>query len=297
MTGSIVPDGADCVIRFEDTDEPSCKNGPNLNNPKQVNIFKAAAQGDNIRAAGSIVKKGNLIVPKRTLIGPNHILALASLGIAKIKVVRRPIIAVIPTGDELINPGTPLSLGKVYNSNGPAIMSFINQFGGVPKFIGIARDREASLQAKLDKALSAGADAIVTSGGVSKGDFDLVRLVLAKRGTILFTRVKMGPGASVTFSMIRELPESTQSSRIIPVFSLSGPPAGCFVNMETLLRPALLKMRGLTKLSHPDVKASIADGLRRKAPFSFARLSQLETRNDDYFVNLDLKDIPNAAKR
>ncbi len=299
MTGAVLPDGADCVIRFEDTDEPADKNGPNLNNPKEVKIFKGGAVGEGIRPQGSAIKEGALLLPKGTLIAPHHISSLSSIGVTRVKVTRRPVIAVIPTGDELMKPGRPLGVGKVYDSNGPAIVSYVQQYGGIAQHLGIARDKEGALDAKLDRALDV--DAIVTSGGVSKGDYDLVRLVLAKRGHIVFFRVKMGPGASVTFAMIKR--PATQGARtdMIPVFSLSGPPVGCLVNLETLLRPALLKMRGLTLLEHPTIAATVSEDLPRKMPFSFARWSMLRRCNGEYSVDLnsaapmgDLASVANA---
>ncbi|MDD2463312.1 MAG: molybdopterin molybdotransferase MoeA [Desulfobulbus sp.] len=299
MTGSVLPDGADCVIRFEDTDEPADKNGPNLNYPKEVNIFKGISAGDGVRPRGSVIREGDLLLAKGTLIAPHHISSLASIGLASLKVIRRPVIAVIPTGDELMQRGRPLAFGKVYDSNGPAIVAYVQQYGGIAKHLGIARDKEGALDGKLDRALNV--DAIITSGGVSKGDYDLVRLVLAKRGHIIFSRVKMGPGASVAFSMINKPENQGAGSGMIPVFSLSGPPVGCLVNLETLLRPALLKMRGLNQLKHPTVTAAATQELPRKMPFSFARYSNLQPCDGGYGVDLnssapmgDLASVANA---
>ncbi|MFH0780538.1 MAG: gephyrin-like molybdotransferase Glp [Pseudomonadota bacterium] len=299
MTGSVLPDGADCVIRFEDTDEPVDKNGPNPHNPKEVKIFKAGCIGEGIRPRGSGIKEGNLLLPKGTFIAPHHISSLSSIGVTSLKVIRRPVIAVIPTGDELIKPGRPLTVGKVYDSNGPAIIAYVQQYGGKTKNLGIARDKEGALHAKIDRAL--GVDAIITSGGVSKGDYDMVRLVLARRGHIVFSRIKMGPGASVTFAMIKKPAKQGECSGMIPVFSLSGPPVGCLVNLETLLRPALLKMRGLATLDHPTVTAVLTGDLPRAMPFPFVRWSRLQPCNGGYSVDLngsapmgDLASVANA---
>lgn len=283
MTGSVLPDGADCVIRFEDTDEPGNKNGPNPDNPEKVRIFVEGKPGEGIRPQGGEIGKGELLLPEGTLLAPHHISALASVGMVSVTVVRRPVLGVIPTGDELMKPGKPLVRGKVYDCNGPAVAAFVQQYGGIAKHLGIARDREGALDAKLDRA--AGVDAIVTSGGVSKGDYDLVRLVLGRRGHIVFARIMMGPGASVAFAMIQR-PGGKDKEDVIPVFSLAGPPTGCLVNLETLLRPALLKMRGLTLLDHPAVPAVPTESVRKKPPFSFARWSRLEPERDGYRVDL-----------
>lgn len=285
MTGSVVPNGSDCVIRFEDTDEPIEKNGPNLNNPKEVKVFKAGAIGEGIRSQGSAIREGNLLLPKGTLIAPHHISTLASIGVTALKVIRRPVFAVIPTGDELSKPGQPLAPGNVYDSNGPAIVAYVQQHGGIARHFGIARDKEGALDAKIDRALHV--DAIITSGGVSKGDYDLVRLVLARRGQIVFSRVKMGPGASVAFSIINRPAEQGGHSDRIPVLSLSGPPVGCLVNLETLLRPTLLKMRGFIQYDHPVVTAVVTEDFQRKMPFPFARWSKLQRCNDGYSVDLN----------
>ncbi len=286
MTGAVLPEGADCVIPFEETDEPADKNGPNLTPPKEVKIFKAAPAGTSVRPRGCAIKEGDLLLPRGTLIAPHQISTLASIGIITVKVIRRPVIAVIPTGDELMQPGRPLAVGKVYNSNGPAIVAYVQQYGGIAKPLGVARDREGALEAKLDRALDV--DAIITSGGVSKGDYDLVRLVLAKRGHILFSRVKMGPGKSVAFAMIERPGAKGSAAGMIPVFSLSGPPVGCLVNMETLLRPALLKMRGLSRFEHPTVAAALSTDIPRKMPFPFARWSKLQPADNGYRVELSM---------
>jgi molybdopterin molybdotransferase len=140
MTGSILPGGADCVVRFEDTDEPENKSGPNPNSPSEVKVFLSEKPGTNIRPAGSTVNKGLLILPEGKAIGPAQISALTDIWKFKIKVIRRPVIAVIATGDELISLMEPLSPGKSYNCNAIAISALITHYGGVPRVLGIARE-------------------------------------------------------------------------------------------------------------------------------------------------------------
>ena len=284
MTGAVLPAGADCVIRFEDTDEPAEKNGPNPAQPQEVKIFRSGSPGEGILPQGSTIKEGDLLLSKGTVIAPHHISALATVGIAKLQVIRRPVIAVIPTGDELIQPGRPLTVGKVYNCNGPAIAAYVQQYGGIAKQLGIARDKEGALAARFDRALDF--DAIITSGGVSKGDYDLVRLTLGRLGKIIFARVKMGPGASVVFAQIKRPATGNRPAGMIPVFALAGPPVGCLVNLETLLRPALLKMRGLTGFAHPKVTAAVSEDMPRRMPFPFARWSRLQPEDHGYSVHL-----------
>jgi len=285
MTGSVLPDGADCVVRFEDTDEPGEKNGPGKIKPSQVRIYAATGPGKNVRPAGSSVRKWTLIVPKGTLIGPAQISALAYTGRVRIKVIRRPVVAIIATGDELINPGNPLAPGKTYNCNTASIASLVAHYGGVPKILGIARDKEAALISKIRRGITA--DAIITSGGVSKGDYDLVRLVLGKLGKVVFFRINMGPGAGVAFGVIKRPPVNGVHTSI-PVFSLAGPPSGCLINFETLVRPALLKMRGVDNLDHPVVEATVVDSIPGVMPITFAKYTRLEEMRDGYQVTLNI---------
>jgi len=285
MTGSVLPNGADCVVRFEDTDEPGDKNGPNKNNPSLVSIHVPASPGGGIRPAGSNVRKGTLIVPEGTLIGPAQISALASIGKKWIKVIRRPVVAIIATGDELISPGKPLAFGKAYNCNTAAIASLVAHYGGIPRILGIARDKEALLISKIRKGMTA--DAIITSGGVSKGDYDLVRLVLGKIGELVFFRIKMRPGAAIAFGVIKR-PSADGADTAIPVFSLPGSPAGCLINFETLVRPALLKMLGFTTVVRPSVEATALDSITRKMTMAFVRYTYLQETAGGYRVTLNI---------
>lgn len=284
MTGSVLPKGADCVVRFEDTDEPVNKNGPNKDNPLKVAVYAEIFPGGNVRQAGSNIRKGTLIVPEGTMIGPAQISTLVSLGKARAKVIRRPVVAIIATGDELVSMGGSLALGKTHNSNAPAIASLVAHYGGIPKVLGIARDTEASLISKIGQGILM--DAIITSGGVSKGDYDLVRLVLEKMGKLIFSRIKMGPGAAVAFGMLKRPPFKGRSESI-PIFSLAGPPSGCLVNFETLVRPAILKMRGISVLEHPAVEAIAKDSLPGVMPMAFVKYTYLEQIQGKYHVSFN----------
>lgn len=286
MTGSVIPEGADCVVRFEDTDEPADKNGPNPRSPSDVRIYVSAEPGANIRRSGSNVEGGDLLVKRGTVVAAAQISGLASIGKTRLKVIRRPVVAVIATGDELVDPGQPLAPAKAYNCNSFAIAALVKHFGGVPKLLGVARDKEAALISKIRKGMSA--DVIVTSGGVSKGDYDLMRLVLGKLGRIVFSRIHMGPGAAVAFALADRSETSSSKKYPIPVFALAGPPAGCMINLETLVRPALLKMRGLAETEHRLVQATAVDSVPKKMPMPFVRWTNLENVNGQYQVTLNL---------
>ena len=285
MTGAIIPQGADCVVQFEDTNEPADKNGPNRNKPAAVAIYAAMSPGDNIFPSGSNVRQGDVLLRKGTLMGPAHISALASMGQTRAMVVRQPTVAIISTGDELVRPGGRLSYGKIYNGNSAGIASLVSHYGGVPKILGIARDKETSLASQLEKARTA--DAIVTIGGVSKGDYDLVRIVLAKIGRIVFSGIRRMPEAAVTFSVVKRLsPGNTDGT--VPVFSLVGHPTGCLINFETVVRPALLKMLGFTSLARPLVQAVAQDSARHKMPMDFVAFACLQATGSGYAVKLNL---------
>jgi len=285
MTGSVLPKGADCVVKFEDTDEPINKSGPNKNNPREVKIYVSALPGNSVRQARSSIKKGDALLPKGTVIGPAQISVLASAGKSRIKVVRQPVVAVIATGDELVGLGKPLAPGKAYNANTASLAALISHYGGKPKVLGIARDKKEDLLAKINKAMTA--DMIITTGGVAMGDYDLLRLVVGEIGRIHFSLIRMGPGAGAVFATLRKDTRNPGKSGV-PFFGLAGPPYGCLINVETLVRPALLKMRGLTDLDHPVVKAVAVDAMTNTMPATFAKLTYLEKRNGRYQVRLNV---------
>jgi molybdopterin molybdotransferase len=189
------------------------------------------------------------------------------------------------TGDELVSPGTRLAHGKTYNANAAAVASLVAHYGGIPRILGIARDTENALIAKIRKGITA--DVIITTGGVSKGDYDLVRLVLGRIGKIIFSKINMGPGAAVAFGAIKRASDIGPGAAL-PVFSLAGPPAGCLVNFETLVRPALLKMRGFANVDHPWIEATAVDAVPRTMSMSFVKYADLRETGGEYRVTLNL---------
>jgi molybdopterin molybdotransferase len=284
MTGSVVPEGADSIVRFEDTDEPENKNGPNPQNPMEVKIFIQGSPGDNIRRKGYQVRNGSLVLRKGMSIGPAQISALSAIGMLTVKVIRKPVVAVITTGDELIKIGKSLPPGKVYNSNAPALEALLIHYGCIPRYLGIARDNINSLLRKIQNGLEF--DAIITTGGVSWGDYDLVRSGLEQVGKIIFSRVKMSPGASFSFGLVNN-PSQDGENNSIPVFALSGPPNGSVINFETLVRPALLKMRGITRLDHPAVEATSRDSITGKKSMTTIKWTDLNKIDGGYQVKLN----------
>ena len=198
MTGAPMPGGADAVVPFEETDEQEGRAfGSFAKSRDSVGIMKAATAGANVRHAAEDVRRGQVIITRGSVLHPAQIGVLASLGRATVRVHRRPVVAVLSTGDEVREPGQPLRPGQIYDSNAYSIAALVTAFGGIPKRLGIAKDTVEALTAKLREGLDA--DLLVTSAGVSRGDYDVVKDVLAKEGEIDFWTVRMRPGKPLAF--------------------------------------------------------------------------------------------------
>jgi molybdopterin molybdotransferase len=282
MTGAPTPEGADCVVGFEDTDETSRVISVSAI-PSEIGILTEELSGANIRKAGESIKKGDLVLAKGKIIRPSEIGVLASMGLAKIKVFRRPIIAILATGDELTNLGEPLAEGKIYNSNTYSIAAQVTREGGIPRILGIALDNEASVVAKINQALDA--DMLVTMGGVSMGDYDVVKDVLAKQGEIVFWKVRAKPGKPLAFGTIRRMGKD-KSVQDLPHLGLAGNAVSCMVNFELFVRPAMLKMMGKTNFAKPVIDAVMEDSIKNNdGRRVFARVI-VESREGRYYARL-----------
>jgi molybdopterin molybdotransferase len=282
MTGAPTPKGADCVIGFENTDETSRFVSPE-GIPTEIGIRIEEESGANIRKAGESIRKGDLVLAKGIIIRPSEIGVLASMGRAKITVIRRPTVAILATGDELTNLGEPLTEGKIYNSNTYSVAAQVMREGGIPKLLGIALDNEASVVSKISQALDA--DLLITIGGVSMGDYDVVKDVLAKQGQIVFWKVRTKPGKPLAFGTIKRMGKGTDLNDM-PHLGLAGNAVSCMVNYELFVRPAILKMMGKTNLNKPSVEAVIEDDISNNdGRRIFARV-KVEKRNGQYFAKL-----------
>jgi len=248
MTGAPLPAGADAVVQFENTDETDRKK------QKQpldiIGILTPAEAGLNVRAEGEDIRAGQVVLTKGTLLLPADIGILASLGNETASVIRRPVVSVLSTGDELCPAGKPLAPGQIYDSNSYTIAANIARYGGVAKIIGIGRDTLASLQEKIRHGLDA--DMLITSGGVSKGDYDVVKDVLAQMGNISFWTVRMKPGKPIAFGTLK-----ADNGREVPHLGLPGNPVSSMITFEQFARPAILKMRGIPKHTRPVIYAAI----------------------------------------
>jgi molybdopterin molybdotransferase len=253
MTGAPVPEGADAVVPFEDTDELE-RRGVRARETR-IGIKLAPHTGDNIRPAGEDIARGEMALRKGARLTPGAIGVAASLGRDRVKVFRRPVVAIVSTGDELIEPGAAHQPGKIYNSNAYSIAAEVKRYGGVPKIIGIAKDTIESLTSRLDDALSA--DMVVTSAGVSKGDYDVVKDVLAKNGAIALWSVRMRPAKPLAFGTL-----NAPDGRRVPHLGLPGNPVSAMVAFEQFGRPAIHMMLGRAPMPKPTVRAVLDDAVR-----------------------------------
>ncbi|MBI4286038.1 MAG: molybdopterin molybdotransferase MoeA [Chloroflexi bacterium] len=247
MTGAPMPRGADAVVRFENTDEERRPAGSN-----EIGILCEASPGQNIRRAGEDIARGALVLKRGTVLRPAEVGVLASLGYPTANVIRRPLVAMLATGDELVEIGQPLTPGKIYNSNSYGIAAEVARYGGIPRVLGIAQDRETSLISSLRRGLEA--DMLITSGGVSMGDYDIVKDVLAKEGEITFWTVRMKPGKPLAFGTIKGT-DRQGKPRNIPHLGLPGNPVSAMITFELFARPAILKMLGKQDFTKPTITA------------------------------------------
>ena len=245
MTGAPIPNGADAVVQFEDTDEEERKS---KNKPlTEIDVFREVDKGLNIRRAGEDIASGSLVLEKGTLLRPQEIGVLASLGYETVSVYRRPVVAILSTGDELVDVGESLPLGKIYSSNSYSLDALVAKYGAIPKRLGIAGDNFESLEGKIRDARNA--DMLITSAGVSVGDFDIVKDVLDKKGDVTFWTVRMKPGKPLAFGVLHV------GKKQIPHLGLPGNPVSAMITFEQFARPAIYKMMGRKITDKPTIHA------------------------------------------
>lgn len=242
MTGAPVPPGADSVIQVELTRSDSPQS-------EWVEILQEVAPGNNIRPAGEDMRRGQTVLARGTEIGPWEIGILATLGKATVPVIRRPRVAILGTGDEVIDIDQPLQPGKIRNSNSYLLEAAVRRAGAIPQRLGVAQDTVESLREKFGQAMQS--DLILTSGGVSVGDFDLVKNIMSEQGAINFWRINMRPGKPVAFGHIGK----------VPLLGLPGNPVSAAVTFELFGRPVIRKMLGHTRLLRPQVEVIVEDGV------------------------------------
>jgi len=264
MTGAALPAGCDAVVPVEVTREEG----------GSVRLLAPITLHQHIRRRGEDVVQGTIVIPVGTLIRPPEISMLASLGRLSIAVHRRPRVAIVSTGDELVEPGEARAVGQIVNSNAYSLAAAVQECGAEAILLGIARDDLDSHRRLFSAGLDC--DVLITSAGVSAGDRDLVREVLTKLGVQqFFWRIAMKPGGPTAFGVRGE----------VPVFSLPGNPVSTMVTFEELVRPALLRMMGQRRVLRPLLKAILQEEIRKEAGKIYFMRVQVTLEQGRYLVS------------
>ncbi|HET7079261.1 MAG TPA: gephyrin-like molybdotransferase Glp [Chloroflexia bacterium] len=278
MTGAPLPDGADAVIRFEETSEGDALHagaahagnrppegakaawrdvagGHAASGVTEVQLYAGVQPWDNVRHAGEDVRRGQVVLARGTVIRPFEVALLAAVGRPQVLTHRRPRVAILSTGDELVDVDQPVGPGQIRNSNSYGLAAQVRAAGGVPILLGIARDNLEELTARVAEGLAQAPDLFVTSAGVSVGDYDIVKDVLDREGTMHFWQVRMKPGKPLAFGVVRG----------VPLLGLPGNPVSSLVSMEQFGRPAILKMLGRLHLARPVVTVRALEAIPNKS--------------------------------
>ena len=248
MTGAPMPQGADAAVMVEDTERLD---------GGAVLIRRAVPEGASVRGVGEDVAAGTELFSTGTIVRPTVAGVLASVNARRVRVYRKARVAVVSTGDELVNDGSALRPGQIRESNKTMLLPLVAQAGCQPVDLGVVRDDEAALEVVLREA-AASYDAIVTSGGVSMGEYDVVKAVLSRIADMRWMQIAIKPAKPFAFGLL------ASGDRQVPVFGLPGNPVSSLVSFELFARPALRKMMGHTDLDRPMVLAIADDGLPRR---------------------------------
>jgi len=260
MTGAPLPAGADAVIPVEATDHP--RNSENQLLPDKVAIFHSALPGDYIRPHAQDFSAGHIVLKKGRWLAPQDIGLLAMLGVAQVPVFRRPKVALLSSGDEIVPVDQPLLPGKIHDANSHLLSALLNKCGVEIIPLGVARDNYADLETRLDQAVLAHADLILSTAGVSVGSFDFIRSVIADHGDIDFWQVNLRPGKPVAFGHYKN----------IPMLGLPGNPVSAFVGFEIFARPVLARLQGLDEVRRLVVNAIIDEPIESDGRESYLRV-------------------------
>lgn len=271
-TGAMLPRGADTVVPVEDTDDQA-RGASAL--PQAVTIYQAFPQGAHVRLAGDDLQAGDRVLDSGVLIRPAEIALMSAVGHSRVAVVRRPRVALLATGDELVSPDEQPGPGQIRNVNEYSTAALVQRYGGVPLLFGIARDRTEAVAAKLEDAIEQGADLIVASAGVSVGAYDVVKDAVQAHGSIDLWKVRMRPGKPIAFGHYRG----------VPFFGLPGNPVSAMMTFEQFVRPALRIMNGLTSWRKPTVTVTLLEAIDSDGRETYAR-AWVERRSGDWTARL-----------
>lgn len=263
MTGAPLQEGADAVVRLEE----ARKEG------NRVALFLEASRGQDVRYAGEDVRIGEKVISSGEMIRPAGVGMLASLGRSFILVHQRPLVAVVATGDELTGIDEPPSPWKIVGSNSYSLAALVRECGGIPLQVGIAKDRREDLLAKFRAAMRA--DLILSSGGVSVGDYDLVKEIMKEEGNRMqFWQVAMNPGRPLAFGRLGD----------VPIVGLPGNPVSSMVSFEQFVRPAILKMLGHANLFRRTVRARLGEDIEKKKGLRHFVRARIRRDGENYIV-------------
>lgn len=258
MTGAPLPDGADAVVPVEDTDAYP---GPNQALPEQISILTEVATGAFLRPQGQDVRRGQLVLQRGHKLNPRDIGMLAALGNGSVPVVRKPKIALLSTGSELVAPSHRTLPGEVYDSNSYTLAAQIEATGGEVVELGIARDSADEVRNRLDEAVRQHSDLIITSAGVSVGAFDFVRHIIEAHGSLNFWRVNMRPGKPLAFGKYRG----------VPIVGLPGNPVSAYIGMLVFIIPVIRRLAGLSAAQPPRRQARLTEPITSDGRESYLR--------------------------
>lgn len=260
MTGAPMPDGADSVIPVENTDA-QWKPGDDSALPPHVMISRGLESGDYVRPAGEDIQAGQVVLKAGTLIRAQEIGLIASVGRSRAQVVRRPRVAIVSTGDELVGLDEPLGPGKIRDSNSFTLAALVTTYGGEPIRIQVARDTLEDVRRRFREALEQKPDIILSTAGVSVGAFDVVRTVIDELGKVNFWRINLRPGKPLAFGELQG----------VPFFGLPGNPVSAMVTFDVFVRPVLLKL-GNQQEHLPTIQAVVGETIRSDGRRSYLRV-------------------------
>lgn len=245
MTGAQIPEGADAVIPVELTEGK-------MQNAK-CKILQAVRQGANVRRQGEDVTSGQLLIAKGTRLRPQEVGLIASLGLTEVLVFKQPMVGIISSGNEVAEPGQPLKPGQIYDANRFSVGGQAKEAGAVVKDYGIIADDLEKIKETLNQAARE-CDVVITSGGVSVGDYDLMKQALSELGQMNFWQVKQKPGKPLAFGQINGK----------PVVGLPGNPVSSMVVCDQYVRPLLLKMQGANSIYREQLTAISDQEIRKQ---------------------------------